>query len=219
MTESNLSLTFREIIIAALTAFLTTAGAYYQFAGTKATADAANLQIIYERISNLEAQVANQQAIIKDLAVNNALLQSENDMLTVRLRVVESAKGTGAVPRVEAVYSLLESLDTPAWCKTHYEQEDGSHLFVMSYVNSWLEFEYNISRERFVGKTDFDLFDYALAEEYVQGDVKTFENKSWETFIAPRPPFGDGAGVPHAFWKFYHNIKNGPELVCGWEVD
>jgi hypothetical protein len=91
--------------------------------------------------------------------------------------------------------------------------------FVVAFSNPWFEYTYNINADIFVGSTDFEIFVPEQAEEYYRSDMATYRSRGWEDFLAPRPMPDGSIGPPVRFKKLYHRVDDGPELICGWEVE
>lgn len=214
--------TVREIVIALVTAAATTSGMYFQFrshnaemGAAEASARADQLSVIFRRITDLEVQVSSLQTRIVDLTAENVQLDVENTQLKVEIGLLRAQVDYGDGSQLDGIFKLLESLDVPAWCKVFVETPE-PHL-EMGYINSNFEFTYGISKARYIGSTDFDVHPVEIAKAYNENDFYTYKARGWadftESVILP-----DGTRAKRRFWKFYHKVKNGPELICGWEV-
>lgn len=215
--------TIREVLIAvgccAITAIGTLQVARYEMKGELATSDVAQSQLFLARIENLETRLDAQAVMLAKLGIENTILKNENDQLKLKVSLLESQDRLGPESRTDAVFDLFSDWQTPAWCKEVKVNDDSSVSFVVAFSNPWFEFSYNISAGVFVGSTDFDIFVPEQAEEYYRSDMATYKSRGWEDFLAPRPMPDGSIGAPVRFKKLYHQVKGGPELICGWEVE
>lgn len=187
--------------------------------GELASSDVEQSKIFLDRIDRLEHRLDDQAQQLAKLAIENAQLVAEKDQLKLKISLLESQDYYGPESRTAAVFDLFSEWRTAAWCKTITTGEDGKKIPVASYANPWFEFAYGISAESFVGTTDFDHFVKEQAAEYLKSDMRTYESKGWEDFLAPRPMSNGEVGPMVRFKKLYHDVKDGPELICGWEVE
>jgi cell division protein FtsB len=210
--------TLREIVIAVITAAMTATGLYFQFKGEMATSNVAQNEVTFARIKDLEDRIDVMQRQINELTVTNIKLDNENTQLRVRVGLltaqIDSGKdGTG----VGIVYDLLDSLDVPAWCKKVVRDGAENVVFVMDHLNPRYAFEYGVSYSLYYGKTDFDIFPKSIAAEFYENDMMVLADRDWTDFVE-LVITASGTKEPRRFWKFWHQVVNGPELVCGWEV-
>lgn len=184
-----------------------------------ATSDVDQAKIFLDRIDRLEHRLDDQAQKLAELAIENTRLLGDKERLEIKVALLESQDKYGPESRTAAVFDLFSEWQTSAWCKRMVSDAGKPKTPVMAYVNPWFEVSYGISSESFVGSTDFDHFDEAQAQEYTDSDMRTYRSKGWEDFIAPRPTPGGQPGPPVRFKKLYHDVKGGPELICGWEVN
>lgn len=197
-----------------ITTVATLGGAYFVLQGNMVEQDATKLEIVFNRVLELEEQVATLQQSVIDLSEENYELKAENTNLTVRIGVMQSRLELGPESGTDYVFNLLESLDVPAWCKIW--TGDPPH-FEMAYINSWYEFRYDVRREKYIGATDFDIHPVQIAKAFNENDLNVYKDKGWADFtetVRNR----NGELETRRFWKFYHRVEGGPELICGWEV-
>ena len=209
--------TTREIIIAFLTAAITSAGFYFQSKSDIASSNVDQNTVTFQRIRDLEDRIDIMQRQINELTIKNITLENENTQLRVRVGLLTTKIDSGAGAGVEIVHDLLDSLDVPAWCKKVVEQDNDQPNFVMDHINSRYAFEYGVSYSLYVGKTDFDIFPQSIATEFYTNDFSVWKNRDWTDFVELILT-AEGKTEPRRFWKFWHDIEGGPELVCGWEV-
>jgi len=209
--------TLRELTVAALTAAVAVVGTYFQFKGQIEEANTSQMSVIFSRIGELEAQVQALNEMNSAQTAELVSLEAENTRLTVKLGLLQ-AKLSQEGPGVTAVFELLDDLKVPGWCKEWVGSDpDREGHFVMAHINAAYEFTYNVTRDRYVGSTDFDVHPVRVAKAFNENDLRTYSTRGWIDFREPIIT-ADGREEIRRFWKFYHDIEDGPELVCGWEV-
>lgn len=206
--------TVREIIIAVITAAIAAGGAYFKLQSEMAKADVDQLKIMYARIESLEDRVDTLQSTITALSVENAKITEVNRQQKIKIEILKNQIKYSKNAGVFAVYALVEDLHVPAWCKRY---DDETARFIMGYINSAYESTYGITREKYVGLSDFEAHPPEIAKEFYKNDMRIIEDKSWDDFIEV-VALPDGKYQRRRFWKFFHQIEDGPDLVCGWEV-
>lgn len=215
--------TIRDVIISVVVAAIASAGtlsvARYELKGELASSDVAQSQIFLSRIEALERRIDGQAVMLAQLGIENTVLKSENDQLKLKVSLLESQDRVGPESRTDAVFDLFSDWQSPAWCKEVVVNDDDSVAFIVSFANGWFEYTYNINADVFVGSTDFDVFVPEQAEEYYRSDMATYKSRGWEDFLAPRPMPDGSVGPKVRFKKLYHRVDDGPELICGWEVE
>lgn len=89
----------------------------------------------------------------------------------------------------EAVKTYIDNMPFPAWVKVVQGELD-SPAFVMWYLNEAYEDFTGIPKERFIGKTAFDLYPDEMAEEFQKSDEEVLEGYSSLCMIRPRTDEG-----------------------------
>lgn len=215
--------TIRDIIISVIVAAIASMGtlsvARTELRGELKTSDVEQSRVFLSRIEGLEKRLDAQGVMLAQLGIENSMLKNENDQLKLKVSLLESQDRLGPDSRTDAVFDLFSDWQSPAWCKEVVINDDSSVSFIAAFSNPWFEFTYNINSDIFVGSTDFDIFEPAQAEEYYRSDMATYKSRGWEDFLAPRPMPDGSVGPQVRFKKLYHRVTDGPELICGWEVE
>jgi PAS domain-containing protein len=185
------------ILIALITGCITLAGSFFAFRGDMTTAR-------YERMEKLEADVTR-------LTAENVALQVEQALISAQQRY-----GHDIQPE-RVIFEFLEDFQVAAWCK-RVERDAENVAFRMAYINSHYEQLFGVTKHRYIGITDFDVYPYELAERYHIHDLNVLDTKAWEIFS--EPVMVDGERQQMRFVKMYHQTKNNnmSELICGWQV-
>jgi hypothetical protein len=180
--------------------------------------DVEQSRVLFDRISALEDRIDKLRDDVRQLSVENTELKAENTALTVKIGILQGQVDYGDGSNSETIFELLESLQVPAWCKAWVgKKPDSPAHFEMAYINSRYEVSYNVSKAFYIGSTDFDVHPVHIAQAFTENDLRTFSARGWLDFReSVRTPSGEAE--ERRFWKFYHKVKDGPELVCGWEV-
>lgn len=166
--------------------------AYMVFASTGNTNDNALLSTILERQKVLEESNASLMARVMALGVENVELQALlRDNIT----------------RNGLYQTFLDGLPFPAWIKKM--GDDGK--FVMVMINNAYAHKFNISKDRYEGATDEEVWGKHIAKGFSISDSEVFESKG---FVLTREYFPEsGAGSKpawHSIWKF--SLKLGEEV-------
>jgi TolA-binding protein len=207
-----------HLVTAGVTAAVSLGGSYFAFKEQVTESNVVQNAVTFDRIRDLENRIDIMQRQINELTVRNIKLENDNTSLQIKLGLLVSQNNIEGA-NVVVINDLLDSLDVPAWCKRveFTSEEDELPKFVMNHINPRYAFEYDISYSLYVGKTDFDIHEKSQASDYYTNDLKVYKEKSWTDFVeVVSTPSGNLE--PRRFWKFYHRIEDGPELVCGWEV-
>lgn len=158
----------------------------------------AELKTAYTRISQLEAN----QTLINDRAVRQA---TEITQLKIKLDLKFQPS--------QYVGTFLEAIEYPAWVKVW----DGKD-FRMLIINTAYAKMYDISKHKYRGRTDFEVYDQATAELYRQNDMKTLNHKGFTESVETVFPVN---GKPRTVrvWKFYLLLPDGRDAVGGMIID
>lgn len=211
----------REVIIAVITAAITAGGLYWQFKGNQEQASADRMDIVFRRIGELEVKVAELNTDVIDLSVENTKLEVENAQLRVKVGLLQSQVNYGKGSHLDSIFDFIERMKVPAWCKVWVDEDPESGIdshFEMAYINTSYEYEYEVTKAKYIGATDFQVHPVKLAQAYLENDLRVFRERAWLDFTeAVMLP--DGTTHKERFYKFYHNVEEGPELVCGLRID
>lgn len=187
--------------------------AYFGFIADKQQDNTDQLQTAYSRIEVLENRVDGLQKQRSDFQVENARLSFQVGLLKSQI-----ANG-GAAPS-DIIFDFIDSLGVPGWCKIVEDapsSQDGVR-FVMAHINARYEIEYNITSERYVGLTDFDIgLSDAVANNWYLNDLQVYKYRRFTDFTE-LVELEDGPSR-RRFWKLYHSPEGiDTEFLCGWEI-
>lgn len=159
------------VIVALLSCLGTLGGQYLLMKGTEhkaeQEADAEIVRATYDRMKELEGQVANLQAqVIKQ----NAEI--------VQLKVQLNSK----VDIYAMLEEVLDGVPFPAWIKRVERDANGSVRFPMAMINKAYEYRYGISKHRYAGSTDAEIWPKEVADGFRHNDQLVLAQRSSGTY-------------------------------------
>jgi hypothetical protein len=186
---------------------ITTAGVVLVgFLTLKGNIQPTQMMILAERVTALEQRLDDKTAEINELNRELLTVRAENSIMRIQLD-----KGYSSSPR-GILFAYMDALDTPAWCKEFSEPR-----FAMMHINPSYETYYGITKERYVGNSDFDVFPPKLAQAWTENDKKAYQRRGFVRFVetveTPK-----GQEIDLEFWKFYLRLPDGGELICGIQI-
>jgi hypothetical protein len=159
--------------------------AYMLFAGTASSNDNSLLQTVLERQKVLEESNAALMTKVMALGVQNVELQS---------RLKEN------LTRTDLYQTFLDGLPFPAWIK-RWDEKTGQ--FVMVMINNAYAHKFNISKDRYQGATDKEIWGDRIAKGFELSDEKVFKTKGYVLTREYFPKEGLGSKPAwHSVWKF-----------------
>jgi hypothetical protein len=152
----------------------------------------------YTRISHLETNMN---------IMNDTLLKQSAEIASLKIQL-----GMKFNPQ-EYIGTYLNAIDKPAWVK----EWDG-HTFRMLIINQAYANYFGVSKEKYKGAEDKDIYDSVTAEIYFRNDLRTLAYKGFveyvETIQQPgKPP------RQVTVWKFYLKLPSGKDAVGGIVID
>lgn len=159
---------------------------------SKTERDARNMEVLYERVSDLESKYMEVQALNQE--------QSE------KISDLKSELASKFVTQEVAIKDFMDNAPFPAWAKLVKEG-----MPEMWHINPYYEMDFKISKEFYVGKNDFEVWPRSIAQGYYEKDVfimDTLLGKCEEeevNYTPTGPMVGPTPGEPT------YNI-----LVCKW---
>lgn len=205
-----------QTLISIITSLVVLAGGYFTLQGTVITsensAEASKLETAFRRIEYLETQMAEQQA-----TSNSKIVQLTSEVFRLRS---ELNKNLNILDMFER---FMNGLPFEAWVK-EVEYIDGKPVFKMVAINKQYEFTRGISRIRYEGATDAEIWGTAIADKFYATDLKVLEMKSsliiYEEFpkTAQARIRGDDSETKMVV-KIYLELIDGREMVFGMALD
>lgn len=119
---------------------------------------------------------------------------------------------------LNALFLTIEAMQTPAWVKQYIPEADKKSQFVMIYINSDYEHEYNVTRSLYQGRSDFDIYSEGRAMEYYANDMAVVRDRGWLEFYERDAARGSDKSDFALFWKFYVEMPDRTGLVVGMRV-
>lgn len=206
-----------SIIVSIITSVAVLAGNWFTFQGDVSSseyqADASRLESAFKRIEYLETEMrqqqANSNAKIIELTSQVFRLQSQLD------------KDLNIVDMFER---FMDGLPFEAWLK-EVEYADDQPVFKMLLINKQYEFNYGISRSRYEGATDADIWGEAVAQIFRQNDISVLQSKAslvtYETY--PEDPLSTNPNTTNKIKKMivkvYLELIDGKQMIFGMAID
>lgn len=199
-----------NIVTSIITSLAVLAGAWFTFQGDANNADAQRLEAAFQRIEYLETEMrqqqANSNAKIIELTSQVFRLQSQLDK---ELNIVDMFE------------NFMDGLPFEAWLKEVTYDADGRPTFRMITVNKRYEFAYDVTRSRYKGATDAEIWGQAVADEFRKHDLKVLRTKSsvvtYEEY--PESPRDRSKTVRKMIVKVYLELIDGKEMIFGMAID
>ena len=147
-TMSDLAKSVPIPLITAAAAFF---AAWLSFAENEKNAQIDLLEIYTKRIEELEKQVFKQAGQITQLRIQNAAKYDD----------------------ARSLANYLESMPYAAWIKIVDADENGNPRFTMAYINRVYEQRFSVTKLRYHGRTDFEVWeDKETAKSFYENDKK-----------------------------------------------
>jgi hypothetical protein len=108
---------------------------------------------------------------------------------------------------------VLNGLPVPAWCNQYIPSEDKFRMF---HVNPDYEVEYGKSLARYRGRTHYQVWPEDIAKVFDEGDRRVYATGSGEVVLEP---FSQDLSQIRTYLKWFHESRNGLELVCAAEIE
>lgn len=145
----------------------------------------------------------------RELIGENASLNAQIAMLQAQLRFEY-----GMTP-LEALEDFITHFPIPAWFK---QWNPETQEFVMVAINIHYEQFYGVTRAKYKGSTDFDIYPQALAQAYYENDLDVLVDRKDELFTETiRNASGEILDID--FYKFWVDLPDGTEFVAGIQVE
>ena len=187
---------------ALITAFATLATVQIAFDDSETS----RLEACYIHSKNMSDRSFQLEDAITDL--QKELRRKEAESFGLKLQIAAAAQP------IDFLFRLLEGIESPAWVKI-YDRK--SKQFRMLYINRNYEAAYNITRELYIGLTDFEIHSEELAADYYSNDMAIMEKRHFLRVIeqGKNPDSTPGMFI---FWKFYIQLPDQRELVAGIQI-
>tara|TARA_R110000744_G_scaffold147612_7_gene260591 strand:+ start:4888 stop:5637 length:750 start_codon:yes stop_codon:yes gene_type:complete len=180
-----------EIVKLAGSNIVTLFGAYLMFASAGATNDTTMLSTVLQRLKVVEEHnhMFSTQLVLK--GVENVKLREQMAELRGELK--------SNITRSGLYQSFLDSLPFPAWIKI--KEPDGKFRMVM--INDAYVHQFGISKARYQGSTDAELWSAEVARGFTETDEEVFKSKGYVLAKELFPVNGKNSKLAwHSVWKF-----------------
>ncbi len=173
--------TFSSALITLMIAFLT-------FWGIQSQTCASSISKLNERIGTLEEKSERLQS-----------LKAKSDLFVVKLEYELERTET----RLDVIENYLDALPIPAWIK----RRDADGNFRMILINKAYADKYKISKHRYQGSLDSEVWPKDIANKFKIADEKVIMDKSHVRVI--EQVIEDGEQKQAVIWKFYVELTHG----------
>ena len=173
-----------EILKLIITNLCTLLAAYMMFTGTVDKNDNELLANMWERQAIMEKANSDLMSKVMTLGVQNVELQA-------RLR--------DNITRTDLYQVFLDGLPFPAWIK----QRNSEGVFVMVMINTAYEHRFGVSKARYEGSTDEEIWGAEVSQGFFISDNDVFVSKGY-TLTREYFPSTAGGSDPawYSVWKF-----------------
>lgn len=164
---------------------------YMMFANNASTNSNALLATLLERIEVVEKSNAAYMSQLMVMGVENVELKAEIANLKGELKA--------NVTRTSLYQNFLDGLPFPAWIKK--KDPDGEFRMVM--INNAYSHKFNVSKDRYQGATDKEIWGEHIASGFRLSDERVFSTKGYVLTREYFPKEGlDTKPAWHSVWKF-----------------
>ena len=140
------------LAVIVITNFVTLVGSFFAMQAAQEQTQSAFMTTALEEVRAQSREIVELRGMLLASQINVVELEAK-----VRLNLDEH----------ELLAEFLDALPFPAWIKK-YREEDNS--FVMHILNQQFTADFGYTSNQFVGKTDYDIHDKDLADDYHLGD-------------------------------------------------
>lgn len=197
------------IITAVLSCAATLGTAWLTFRGSQDVASADMLRSAYERMAELETRVADQSGEIAKLNARVLELQAQAKLDTNTELFLEE---------------FIDGLPFPAWVKRVVRAPHQNVQFRMVAINKAYEHRHRISKRRYQGLTDHEVWPPDVARTFYLNDMQVLASKSAKRTIETYPTFPwepESTSNPlltRLVVKAYLHFLGGNEMIFGMAV-
>lgn len=213
MTDQSKRSWVVQVMTSILTSLVVLVGAWFTLQGDVASsgaiAEASKLESAFQRISYLETEMKQQQ-----LNSNAKIIELTSQVFRLQLQLNKELNV------LDMFENFMDSLPFEAWLK-EVKYVDGVPVFTMVVINKRYEYTYGVSKNRYSGTTDKEIWGTAIADSFRQNDLKVLYLKgsevTYETF--PKNPKVEGSGlVTKMVVKMYLNLIDETPMIFGMAI-
>jgi len=206
---------FVQIAISLISSLAVLAGAWLSMQGgvssSTALADSSRLESAFQRIEYLETDMREQQVIS-----NAKIVDLTSQIFRLRARLEKN------VNVVDLFEEFMDGLPFEAWLKEVTYDEDGVPAVSMVVINTKYEYSFDVTRERYEGAPDKEVWGGNTSSKFRETDLKVLERKSslisYETI--PRDTNrGTTQTVDKMIVKLYLDLIEGRPMIFGMAID
>ena len=203
----------QKIVIPAFVAILTCLGtlgtAWFMFKGQQGATDVRMVQVAYERMESLDKR----------------LIEANTQVVKLRARIMELEARLEREVNIDGfLEEFIDSFPFPAWIKYVDTDADGKMIFPMAVINKAYEHQHGVSKRRYAGNQDKDIWPPKVAEAFREHDLEVLRNKSAGTYTEsyPKNPWAPvSSSNPTIEWivvKVHLRFFDKQEMIFGMAV-
>jgi hypothetical protein len=204
-----------QIVISLISSLAVLIGAWLSVqndvSNTNSLAESSRLESAFKRIEYLETDMREQQI------TSNAKIAG----LTAQVFRLQ-AQLNKDINVIGLFEEFIDSLPFEAWLKEVEYTEDGTPKMSMLVVNTKYEYSFKVTRQRYEGAEDKEIWGEATAETFRETDLKALNRKSslmsYQTF--PKDTLNNTTEtVTKLVVKLYLNLIEGRPMIFGMAID
>lgn len=197
------------IITSIITSLAVLAGSWFAFESDSNRDDVTRLESAFKRIEYLETQMKKQQA-----NSNAKIIELTSQVFRLQTQLNKD------LDIVDMFEKFMDGLPFEAWLKE--VNMDGDEIDIrMLLINKQYEYSYGVTRRRYAGATDEEIWGEDVAKNFKELDMEVLKSKaskvSYQTFpVNPNDP--NGRSARKMVVKVYLELIDGREMIFGMAI-
>lgn len=209
MTDQKKKEWLVQILTTVITSLVVLAGGWFGLQGQASNADAKRLEAAFKRIEYLETEMRQQQA-----SSNAKIIELTSQVFRLQSQLDKDLN------IVDMFEKFMDGLPFEAWLKEVYYENNVPQI-KMLLINKQYEFKYGVSRIRYRGATDAQIWGDAVAKVFRENDLEVLYAKSSRVFYETYPanPLSSKNNVKKMVVKVYLELIDGKQMIFGMAID
>ena len=197
------------ILTSIITSLAVLAGGWFGLLGQASNADAKRLEAAFKRIEYLETEMRQQQA-----SSNTKIIELTSQVFRLQSQLDKNLN------ILDMFEKFMDGLPFEAWLKEVYYDDNGNPKFRMLLINKQYEFKYGVSRIRYRGATDVQVWGGRISKEVKEHDLEVLYTKSSKVFYERYPPnsLNDKDGTKKMVVRVYLELIDGKQMIFGMAI-
>lgn len=201
------------ILTSIITSLAVLAGSWFAFESDSNRNEVNRLESAFKRIEYLETQMRQQQA-----NSNAKIIELTSQVFRLQTQLNKDLN------IVDMFEKFMDGLPFEAWLK-EVNVEDDEVSIQMLLINKQYEYAYGVTRNRYAGATDKEIWGEEVAEQFRKHDLQVLRTKSSKVFYQTYPVnpeiLGNDSGevVRKMVVKVYLELVDGRQMIFGMAID